>query len=248
MKQINEGIKQYWSAIQTLQKRVIESQLDLLSEVAAAMVTSTQQGGHIFLFGTGHSHMLAEEGHYRAGGLASVVPILLSSLMLHESAMLSGVIERTPGLAEPLLARYQTQPGDMLFIFSNSGVNQLPVEMAQVGKAQGLTVVSVSALAYAQVAPLSALKQRLDEVADYAIDNGGQAGDSLIKIEGLSWSVGPSSTITGCLIWHCLVTETAMRLQSSGLNAPIIASANMSGAAKHNEKLLQKWGIKNPHL
>ena len=38
--------------------------------------------GMIFIFGTGHSHMMAEEGHFRAGGFAPICPILLSSLML----------------------------------------------------------------------------------------------------------------------------------------------------------------------
>jgi len=242
------GIQQYLNAIEAQQKRVIQGQQALLQQVATAMAQTIRGDGRIFTFGTGHSHMLAEEGFYRAGGLAPVTPLLLSSLMLHESALLSGDIERTPGLAEPLLKRYRPQPGELIFIFSNSGVNQMPVEMAQVAKKEELTVVSVSSLAYARVAPLSAVGQRLDQLANYTIDNGGPPGDSLVSIEGLPWPVGPGSTVVGGLIWNALVVETVRQLHQSGDEVPVIASANMSGALDHNQKLLRRWRGRNPHL
>ena len=244
----HSGIQQFWTAIQALQQEVIESQLDLLGQIAAVMTQTIADDGQIFLFGTGHSHMIAEEGHYRAGGLAPVIPILITSLMLHENAVLSGAVERTPGLAEPLLVNYNPRAGDMIFIFSNSGVNQLPVEMALAAKAKGLIVVSVSSLAYAQIAPLSSLGRRLDDVADFALDNHGRPGDSLITIEGVPWPTGPSSTIVGCLIWQCLVTETVSNLHKQGRPAPLYASANMAGAADHNQTLLETWRKRNPHL
>lgn len=242
------GIEQYLAAIQKLQAEVIAGQLDLLGQVAGVMAETIAADKRIFTFGTGHSHMLAEEGHYRAGGLAPVVPILLSNLMLHEDSILSGVLERTPGLAEPLLGRYDPQPGELLFIFSNSGVNHLPVELALAAKDHGLTVVSVSAFAYAQLAPRSALGHRLDEVADYALDNGGQPGDSLLSFEGVAWPTGPSSTVIGVLLWQCLVSETVLRLHRQGIEPPLYASANMPGAAAHNKTLLARWRSRNPHL
>ena len=162
----NDGISQFFEAIQALQSRVIGGQRGLLSQVAQVMANTIQRQSRILVFGTGHSHMLAEEGHYRAGGLAAVVPILSSELMLHASALQSGKLERTAGLAKPLLDRYGPRAGEMLFIFSNSGVNLLPMEMALAAKASGLTVVAVCSLAYARVAPLSAVGQRLFEVAD----------------------------------------------------------------------------------
>jgi hypothetical protein len=35
-----------------------------------------QSNGRVFVFGTEHSHVIAEETHYRAGGVAITVPIL----------------------------------------------------------------------------------------------------------------------------------------------------------------------------
>lgn len=237
----------YLQAITALQARVFAMQHAVLVGVAAQMAATLQRDQRIFVFGTGHSHMMAEEAFYRAGGLAAVVPIFSPSLMLHEDAALSSRLEREAGLAEPLLDNYAPEPGEMLFIFSNSGVNHLPVEMALAGRARGLTVVGVSSHAYARVAPLSSLGRRLDEVVDAAIDNGCTPGDAQLPLRD-GWAVGAASTVVGATIWNGLVAEAASRLQEAGVQPPVFASLNMDGAAVHNERLLAKWRPRNPHL
>jgi uncharacterized phosphosugar-binding protein len=243
-----DAVERYFQRIQELQSKIIASQKGTLIRVAGRMAETIRQDRRILTFGTGHSHMLSEEGFFRAGGLAAVVPIFSSMLMLHENAEVSSKLERSAGLAESLLSAYTPLSGEMLFIFSNSGVNRLPVEMALVAKARGLFVVSVSSLKYAQVAPLSDLGKRLDEIADIALDNGGEPGDALLTIDDASWRVGPSSTITGALIWNSLVVETVAQLAAAGDEAPVIASLNMQGAEDHNRKLLEKWRTINPYL
>jgi uncharacterized phosphosugar-binding protein len=105
--------------------------------------------------------------------------------------------------------------------------NYLPVELGLDAKKRCLYVVSVSSLAYARVAPQSALGLRLDQVADQALGNGGLPGDALLELEDCDWRVGPSSTILGALLRNSL---------------------NMSGAAEHNAALLDEWRKVNPHL
>ncbi|MBN1148509.1 MAG: SIS domain-containing protein [Anaerolineales bacterium] len=243
-----KGVERYFQEIVALQAKVIESQKQKLEDVAARMAAIISQDGRIFIFGTGHSHMMAEEAFYRAGGMAPVVPIFSSALMLHEKPDLASRLERTEGLAGVLLDSYRPRQGEMIFIFSNSGVNRMPVEMALQARQQGLFVVSVSSLAYARQAPLSTLGKRLDEVADIAIDNLGEPGDALAQIEGTPWRVGASSTITGALIWNCLLAGCVQRLYASGADLPVFASFNMPGAGEHNAKLLEKWRKFNPHL
>ncbi|MGD9094147.1 MAG: SIS domain-containing protein, partial [Anaerolineales bacterium] len=235
-------------AVSALQREVIERQVAAMGAAAAQMASTISSGGRIFIFGTGHSHMMAEEAFYRAGGLAAAVPIFSSALMLHEKATFGSHLERTEGLAEALLESYRVRPGEMMLIYSNSGVNQLPVEMAQRCKERGLFVVAICSLKYARVAPLSSLGVRLYEVTDLTIDNGGQPGDALAAIEGTNWRVGSSSTIVGALIWNCLLTECIQQLSSAGVDPPVFASLNMPGAAEHNQALLKKWRAVNPHL
>lgn len=242
------GIEQYLQAIQNLQAKVIHSQRQLLSQVAAQMVNTILQDGRIFVFGTGHSHLMAEEAFYRAGGLAAAVPIFSPMLMLHENPHLSSRLERTSGIVDLLLDEYDPRPGEMIFVYSNSGVNRVPVEMALLAKKRGLFVVSVSSFAYSKVAPLSELGKRLSEVSDISIDNGGEPGDALVQLNDSEWRVAPSSTIIGALIWNCLVAETAQRLQAVGETVPVFISFNMQGAAEHNQALLDKYRKVNPHL
>jgi uncharacterized phosphosugar-binding protein len=242
------GLDQYCSAIQSLQSKVVTAQREELIEIATRMAECVAHDDRILLFGTGHSHMLAEEGHYRAGGLANVVPMLQSALMLHEGSILSGRLERTAGMAQPVFERYQPQAGEMLFIFSNSGVNIAPVEMALLAKEHGLISVAVCSLTYARVAPLSSAGRRLFEATDYVIDNGGEQGDSLIALEDTPWRVGPSSTVINALLWNALVTEAVLMLQARGAAIPVFGSSNLPGGEEHNAALLQKWRGRNPHL
>ena len=242
------ALDDYLQTVSEIQTRVLVGQRAKLMEAAARMAEVTRKDLRIFLFGTGHSHLLAEEGFYRAGGLANVVPILVEHVMLHSLPNLGSRIERTPGLADLILERYDPQPEEMLFVFSNSGVNQLPVEMALRARERGLFVVSVSSFEYARLAPLSDLGQRLDQSADLALDNGGRPGDALLDLEGLPWRVAPSSTVICALLWNSLVAETARLLLESGFEPPIFASFNVAGAAWHNQALLDKWRPRNIHL
>lgn len=242
------ALDQYLQAMSKLQARVVERQRGRLLEVAQRMANTIRTDQRIFLFGTGHSHLIAEEGFYRAGGLANVVPILTEHVMLHHLPSLGSRLERTPGLADMILERYSPQPGEMLFVFSNSGVNQLPVEMAVRGRERGLFLVSISSYEYARSAPLSGLGLRLDQSVDVAIDNGGIPGDATLQLRDFPWRVAPSSTVIGALLWNALVAETVSLLLEAGLEPPVFASLNVTGAAQHNQALLEKWRPRNIHL
>ena len=200
------------------------------------------------MFGSGHSHMLAEEGHYRAGGLAPVVPILASSLMLHEWSTGSSKFERTLGLAPTILARYQPTQQDVLVIISNSGVNAVPVEMALTAKQKGLTVIALTSLEYTAHAPLSPLGKRLAEIADIVIDNQLPPGDALVEIGNGGLHSGPGSTVLGAFLLNALLTEVVWRLAAEGSMPPVYISSNMPGGAQHNQELIERYKARNPHL
>ena len=245
----NDGIIRYLNTITRLQIAVIETQLDTLGEVAGKMAKIISQDGRIFLFGTGHSHILTEEAFYRAGGIPATVPMFAPMiLMVHESARLSSQMERMKELATPILDEYEPQAGEMLIVYADSGSNELPVQMAIEAKERGLIVVGVCSFKYAKIAPETVVGMRLYEVVDYAIDNHGTPGDALIDVEGYPWRVAPSSTIAGATIWNCLLTEAIFRLREQVDDLPVIASFNMKGAAAHNEAILEKWNKINPHL
>ncbi|MCS6870076.1 MAG: SIS domain-containing protein [Anaerolineae bacterium] len=244
-----EYAQRYFEAVLTLQRQALEQQA-ALAAAAEIMVEAARNGGRILIFGSGHSHLLAEEGHYRAGGLACVVPILHTSLMLHEGAVLSTVAERQTGIAAALLARYQPCERDCLVVISNSGVNAVPVEMAQAARQHGMKVIAILALAYAQQVPANMHGVKLMDVADVVLDNQGQIGDALVALDNAPTKVGPSSTVIGAFLLNGLLVEVAARLARDAKDAPlpVYISANVPNAAEHNLKLVEQWRKYNPHL
>lgn len=227
---------------------IAESQVEAIDRAAQAVVRTVEADGIVYLFGTGHSHMLCEEGHYRAGGIAAVCPILNSSLMLHEGAVLSTRLERTSGLGPAVLARYGPTERDLLIIFSNSGVNNVPVETAIAAKELGMTVIAVIAADYAAQAPLGSTGKKLGDIADIVLDNQGPPGDALIEVDDQGLRVGPLSTIAGVFILNAILVEAICRMVASGVVPPVYVSANMPGAAAHNAALIAKYRSRNPHL
>ena len=111
---------QYITNIQNLIERVLETQMDIIDEAGAIVAESVMSNGFVYAFGTGHSHMMAEELFYRAGGLARIYPILEDALMLHNGAIKSTEMERLDGYAELILERYECNDKDCLIIASNS--------------------------------------------------------------------------------------------------------------------------------
>jgi uncharacterized phosphosugar-binding protein len=217
-----------------------------LERAAEVMAACIQHDGLIYIFGSGHSHMLAEEAHFRAGGLAAAVPILAAATMLHEAATVGTKLERLPGLVPALLARYPVGPKDVMIVVSTSGVNAAPVEAAMFGKARGATVIAITSESYSQAAANG--RPRIADLADIVLDNGAPPGDATQDAGADGLMVGPVSTVIGAALLNAALAETARRLIASGGPAPIYVSANMPGATDRNEDLIRRYQPRNPHL
>ncbi|MEE0980611.1 MAG: SIS domain-containing protein, partial [Acutalibacteraceae bacterium] len=77
---------EYLDNLSRVLDEIREKQLDSIEKAGEAFAVALENGRNIFLFGTGHSHMLAEELFYRAGGLVKIQPVFEEDLMLHISA------------------------------------------------------------------------------------------------------------------------------------------------------------------
>lgn len=220
-------------------------QAEAMRAATEAIVRAARDDKRVFIFGTGHSHMMAEESHYRAGGLAITVPILSAPNMLHEGAVAGTMFERTEGIVPPIFERYDIQAGDVLFVISNSGVNAAPLEAARLGRELGCTVICITSIAYSTVSAKG--RERLADIADIVIDNGTPPGDAVVPVPGSELRVGPVSTAIGVTILNAIYAEVAAQLASDG-SAPIYLSANMPGAGEINRKLVERYRPRNPHL
>jgi uncharacterized phosphosugar-binding protein len=228
--------------------RVAETQRTAITTAGDWIADALAGGRFLYAFGTGHSHLLAEEVFYRAGHLARAVPILEETLMLHIKAIEATYLEREPGLAAKILGRYPVQAGDVLLVASNGGRNAVPVEMVLEAQARGLRTVAITNVDQTFRWPSRhSSGKRLAEVADIVIDNCGVDGDAAVSIEGFPHRIGPPSTITGALIINLIVVHAIERLIQLGADPEVYISSNTNGD-DHNDRLLEKYKPVIPHL
>lgn len=242
------AMNDYFEAVLNQLEQIRRSQWTKIEQAAAWIGDALAKDHWLYAFGTGHSHALAEEIFFRAGGLARGVPMLDAKLMLHENAIAATEQEREEGYAAQLLALYPVATGDVLIVASNSGRNAVPIEMALAAQTRGLKVISISSLAHARQWPSRHRSGKtLADVADLAIDNCAVSGDACLELPGMPSRIGPTSTVTGALIVNSIMVQAMENAVRLGAAPEIYISSNSDGDA-HNEKLLAKYKSRIRHL
>ncbi len=233
--------QRYLSGAMTILTAIANDQWPAIRRAAEAVADTVARGGLVHAFGTGHSHMLAEELFYRAGGLAAVNPILVDSLMLHTGAERSTELERRRGIIGDLLDDLPFRAGDTLIVASNSGGNAACEELAAAAIAAGASVVAIVSVAHAERSASEGDVVSLLELADEIIDNHGAAGDASITIEGVESPVAPTSTVAGAAIINAIVAESVEVLTQKGIVVDLFTSSNLSGGTAANSKLAARY-------
>ncbi len=199
----------------------------------AEVVARAGRDGHlVHTTGAGHSLAGVVESFYRAGGLAHVRPLWHPDLLPLAGALRSTTAERTPGLGRAVVGAAGLVPGDVLVVFSNSGVNHYPVEAARVGAEAGATVVAVTSRGASAQAPPRA-GRRLYELSDVVVDTLVPAGDA-------SWPpdeprTAPLSSIVNAAVWDAVLVlvhelDPAVALwQSANIAAPTVSNEDLAG-------------------
>ncbi len=232
----------YIEYLQSKIQEVLDHEIPNIEKAAQLMTESCLKGGRIYVFGTGHSHLIAEEMFIRAGGLALVHAILPPELMLSSMATKSTMVERVEGYAPALVELYHIDEKDTLMVVSNSGRNAVPVEMCLAAKAKGANVVALTSMKHTvSCTSRHSSGKRIFEIADVTIDNHAEKGDSGLKIDGLESLVGPVSDATGITIAQCLVNEVIDRMIKAGAEPPVFVSSNVDGGDEKNAALYEKY-------
>lgn len=232
-------MEKYYSELQRIQCMVVEKETAKLRIVAKRMAETLRDGKMIYAFGCGHSHMLVEESFYRAGGLVRINPIFDNAIMLHDGALKSSVMERDEKYGGLIFDRQLIQPGDMLFVYSTSGVNGCPIEMARRGQQAGVIVVVVSSGNYGSEASRHSSGKYLVDFADYTIDNCVPYGDAIV--ENGDEKIGPCSTAISAMIWNMLICQTAEEGDALGYRPEYFMSGNVTGGKEKNENIITKY-------
>ena len=237
-----ETIKRYFNHAQNMLEQVLEQELPNIQKAAEFVTESCKNGGKFYVFGSGHSHMVAEELYLRAGGLALVHGILPAELMLHEMANKSTYLERIEGYSKALVELYKVEAKDTIMVISNSGRNAVPVEMCLAAKETGAKVIAMTSMKHSVgCTSRHSSGKKMYEIADVTIDNCGEPGDAAFPIEGLDTTIGPTSSITGITIAQALVCQVVDNLVKAGIEPPVFKSSNVDGGDEHNNRMFDKY-------
>lgn len=234
----------FFNKVKEILDKVLSTQEKNIKSAANIVADTIEKDGIVYTFGTGHSHCVAEEIIYRAGGLAPFDAILEPSLTGTTDVVKSEQLERIEGISKIILEHKKLTERDCMIIISNSGRNAAPVEMALECSKKGISTIAVTSLDYTQnVSSRHSSGKKLCDAADIVIDNCGVFGDAAIQIGDLETPMGSTSNIIGSCIMHAVIMEVAQLLYERGIEPPIFLSGNLDNCKEVNEKLLERyWG------
>ncbi len=237
--------EKYFGEIVDVLEKIKNTQAEKIEAAAKLVARTIENDGIIYIFGCGHSHLIALDCFYRAGGLANVSAMLDTDLMLHNGAAKSSKLERMSGIAESIFERYCLTEKDVLITVSTSGKNAVPCEMARAATENGIPNIAVVSGAYFEDKTKT---EKLYECADMYIDNCVPHGDAVMDISGSDVKMGSVSTAASSFILQSVLIEAAEIAAKNGADMPIYKSGNVDGGAEYNEKLIKKYLPRIKHL
>ena len=238
---MNISIEKFTKKINEIINRVLNKEKIKIKRVAEILSKKYLEGNHLYIFGTGHNHCIAEESLHRAGAFAGVTPILDKRTDFSLGILKASANEKNKFLAKKIFEKYTPQKNDSIIIFSNSGVNKLPIEFSKIAKKKGLFVVTVLSIKYAN-SLTSKSDNILSNYSDIYINNHSPIGDTILKSNSIG--VSSSSTIIGIFILNSLWSEMHKHLKREKL-LPFYKSSNLPYGNLHNKKLENKFKSKN---
>jgi len=234
-------LEQFAAATTAHLTQVIAANARALADVAALVTDVASRNGLLFTAGAGHSISGVIETFFRAGGLAFVRPLWHPDLLPLRGAERSTVAERTPGLGREVVAASTLGARDAVVVFSNSGVNCYPIEVAQAARERGAKVVAITSKKASDEAPLRA-GARLHEIADLVLDTMVPSGDA-------TWPAAapvtaPLSTLTNAMLWNAVLVLA----HEASPDLPVWRSANVSDHDDGNDRIGRAFAARIPEI
>ena len=233
----------FLDSAQSVLEHIRRTQMEAIEDAAEICAETIAARGLVHLFGTGHSRILVEEIFPRHGSFPGFHPIVELSLTFHNQVVGANgqrqamYLEHVEGLGGVILRNFVLRPPDSFMVFSNSGVNEVVVEVALEAKKLGLPVIAVVSAAHcAASTPNHSSGKRLPDVADVTIDNGSPAGDAMVRVAGLDDPVGPGSTVGGAAVVNAMKSRVAEKLTERGKPPIVLTSSYFLGEGASKER------------
>jgi uncharacterized phosphosugar-binding protein len=224
---------EYLDMASNILQKMKETQGEAIKEAAALVGDTILSGGLVYTFGSGHSQLLSQEVHARAGGLYPVMQIV---------DPLWGRAERLEGMGEVLMKGMPLQTGETIFVISNSGRNPEPIEVAMIAHEMGLHVIVVTSLAHSKsVESRHSSGKKLYQLGEIVLDSGAPPGDACLSFKGMDVKAGALSTVLGAAIMNAVMVEAIQYILDKGGKPPVLMSANLDGSDEYNAQVMARY-------
>ncbi|MBY5959174.1 sugar isomerase domain-containing protein [Membranicola marinus] len=237
----------YLDKVTSVINRVREEQMDNILKGAELMAKAIEKDELIHVYGGGgHTTLVMGEIFFRAGGLANINPIMEPGLSVFNQALKYLELERTVNYGSSIVKYFRIQPGEVLIIFHNIGINPATIDAAMEAKENGAKIIAVSSSYWQNEMPKDhdirhPNAKNLFDYADVCIDDYNPVGDSVIEVKGLDSKIGPISNMVDFYIAHLLEIIAIQKCVERGVEPPIWASANAPGGDAINQKYIDKY-------
>jgi uncharacterized phosphosugar-binding protein len=233
----------YLHQAQAIIDRVARTQLEAIEKAAEICTAAIAGDGLVHMFGSGHSRIFVEEMFPRHGSFPGFHPIVELSLTYHNLVVGSNgqrqamFLEHVEGFGEVILRNFVFAPPDCFLIFSNSGINEVVIDVALEAKRQALPVIAVLSADHCRGSQaLHSSGKKLLDIADMVIDNCTPGGDALVRVPGLPEPVGPGSTIGAAAVTNALKCRVAEMLTDLGKPPIVLTSSYFIGSEASRQR------------
>jgi uncharacterized phosphosugar-binding protein len=233
----------YLNQAQSILNRIQTTQMEAIERAAELCTKAISGDGLVHMFGSGHSRIFVEEMFPRHGSFPGFHPIVELSLTYHNLVVGSNgqrqamFLEHVEGFGQVILRNFVFAPPDCFLIFSNSGINEVVIDVALEAKQQGLPVIAVVSVEHCKAsAALHSSGKKLTDIADVLIDNCTPGGDALVHVPGLVEPVGPGSTIGAAAVTNALKCRVAEKLTTLGQPPIVLTSSYFIGSEASRQR------------
>ena len=228
---------------QAILERIRTTQMEAIERASEQCAQTIAENGLVHMFGTGHSRIFVEEMFPRHGSFPGFHPIVELSLTFHNVVVGANgqrqamFLEHVEGLGQVILLNFVFSTPDCFLLFSNSGINEVVVDVALEAKRLGFPVIAVVSLDHCtRSAALHSSGKRLPDIADIVIDNCTPGGDALVSIPGVADPVGPGSTIGAATVTNAIKCLVAEKLVALGKPPIVLTSSVLIGSEASRER------------
>lgn len=231
-----------------------DDQAGPIEQAAAICADAILADNLVFTFGTGHGGFAALEMFPRTGTITGFRPIVDTPIaLMHHVWGDMGTLQyrflhSRPGYGPVILKSHRARDGDVLLLFSHSGINNVILDMALDFKNAGRPVIAVTSIPHSSAVPSRHESgQRLYEVADVVVDTGVPKQDAAQFIPGLEHPVGPTSTPVAIAAGHAIVSATTEQIVARGKRPFVMVNTNTASVEEahriNDENYEELWRL-----